>query len=266
MAKYVIDRGKLFEWQDAAITAFDMYPWLTDDGLRLAAMLYNATSSGKTRTNIALAFREASRTEKRSVIVAPGKTTALRYAEEWAPPPPGVSLAGTLVRGANLPVSLPVLTGDNAKPASMRLSMAELGWSKQYESNIFRGFEEIEKWAKRANPDAPSEVIAAKVDAATAGAGVKVVEAIGLKVTPGRNLESGPQASLALDALSGGSVTAEDVRERGAEALVAPREKGKRKHSTLVERAFALVERMTPTERLDFARQIQPLLAAAEDG
>lgn len=34
--------------------------------------------------------------------------------------------------------------------------------------------------------------------------------------------------------------------------------------SRLVTDAFRLVERMTPTERQDFARQIQPLLAAAE--
>lgn len=33
---------------------------------------------------------------------------------------------------------------------------------------------------------------------------------------------------------------------------------------TMVERAFRLVERMTPAERLDFDRQIRPLIAAAE--
>lgn len=36
------------------------------------------------------------------------------------------------------------------------------------------------------------------------------------------------------------------------------------REATIVERAFRLVERMSPAERLDFVRQIQPLLAAAE--
>jgi hypothetical protein len=36
------------------------------------------------------------------------------------------------------------------------------------------------------------------------------------------------------------------------------------KAATLVEQAFRLVERMTPAERLDFDRQIRPLISAAE--
>ncbi len=41
---------------------------------------------------------------------------------------------------------------------------------------------------------------------------------------------------------------------------------GKPATDTLVVRAFRLVERMTPSERLDFDRQIRPLVAAAAGG
>lgn len=133
-----------------------------------------------------------------------------------------------------------------------------LGWSKQYESNIFRGFEEIEKWAKRENPGATEADVTARVDATLAGAGVKVVETIGWKVTPGSNFE-GPQATLALDALAAGEVTSDDVQERGADALTNPRPKGQRKQTDIVAKAIALVRKMTAREYQDFETQLNAL-------
>lgn len=137
-----------------------------------------------------------------------------------------------------------------------------LGWSKQYESNIAKGVLSIEEMVKRANPEAPPETVATKVDEVTAGAGADTTYAIGEKVKGPFNLDSPAQAELVLQNLATSATTAEDIRARGAEALTDPKPKGKRRGK--VERAFEIIERMNHAELLELDRQIRPLIVAAE--
>lgn len=137
-----------------------------------------------------------------------------------------------------------------------------LGWSSQYETNQFKGRKFIVELVDQARPEASEEEKKQAIDAAVAGAGVKGTKVLGCLNKHRVKLDGQGQAALALDAVTSGSVTAEDISERGSEALTNPRPKGKRRGK--VEKAFALVDSMTPSERLDFDRQIRPLIEAAE--
>lgn len=80
---------------------------------------------------------------------------------------------------------------------------------------------------EEAMPCATPAEKARRVDEATQGAGVELVRDLGAsKVVRPDNL-SEADAEAALDSMTARSVTAEDVRERGAEALTSPRAKGK---------------------------------------
>jgi hypothetical protein len=106
-----------------------------------------------------------------------------------------------------------------------------LGWAKAYESNIAKGFEQIEKLVQQAMPNATPEERDAKVDEVTAGAGPDATFAMGTKVVGSNNLDT-VAARAAADALASGAVAADDIRERGAEALTDPRPKGRQRGAT----------------------------------
>jgi hypothetical protein len=106
-----------------------------------------------------------------------------------------------------------------------------LGWSKQYESNLSKGYGTIVAIVAKAMPSASEGDRAKAIDAAAHGAGVLATKAMGqvnMDVYLGSTTEQ--QATAALAALTSGEVTADDIADRGSEALTNPRPKGERRN------------------------------------
>lgn len=133
-----------------------------------------------------------------------------------------------------------------------------LGWTKDYEGKLHKGYEVIRDLVTRAMPEAPPEAIAARVDEVAQGAGARAVEEIG-KVGARPDLDT-PAAAQVTESLAAGAVTADDIRERGAEALTAPRPKGERE--TPIEQVMKKVRRWNPEAIRELIARLEEVLAA----
>ena len=136
-----------------------------------------------------------------------------------------------------------------------------LGWKKQYESNLFKGRVCILELVERALPAATPEERSAKVDAVVDAVGPDTTQTIGWKVTGPSNF-SPDAAAQAVEALAAGEVAADDIRERGPEALTKPRG---RQTKSRIDQALRIVQRMTPQELYEFEAHFDMFLQSRKE-
>ena len=136
-----------------------------------------------------------------------------------------------------------------------------LGWTARYETQLFAGWRQIAGLVDKAMPAASHEEKSVAVDAAVDAAGAKAVLELGGKGTNALRPFESHEAAAALTHLSSGAVTADDISERGAEALTSPRPKGQRKAEAADP--FRAVVRALDKLSLDRLREHCPRMSVA---
>lgn len=136
-----------------------------------------------------------------------------------------------------------------------------LGWSKQYESNLHKGYERIRELVGRSLPDARPEDVERRVDEVAQGAGADATMWLGGSKVVGPITLEGEEAAKAVASLAAGAVTADDIRERGTEALTQPRPKRQRSEAN-VDSVVKTVRRWNPQAIRELIARLEEVLAA----